>query len=490
MSWVRRFFLGLILVCLIGCSSLSPTGARPQESTKVAEFPLTHCVPPMDDPDYWIIKYPRPDKVFLNARQIQRLNQTSLEHGLVNDVFSDKLWSDRPKNAEHQDEDGNANAGVSVSAAPQSPGTMTAAMLQTYLREETDRIKQVQRWDDQGKLVGGEYYRRLDENLNLACISPENRIRYGVMRRRSDFRYYPTHDVLKLKPSPWEFDVLQVSAVQAYQPLAVLHASRDGHWFFAVAPACRGWVPSEDVALGSQVAELQPFINPARRVVVVGHYAAVAAQPGDTLAAEHFFMGTACPLIARDPRYYQIALPEVDGNSRLVQRVGYISREDAVHEGFLPCTPRTICTQAFKLLHTPYSWGGEGEHRDCSQLIMDVFATVGLALPRNSGYQGQVGNRIVHLSRRQKPARRLAEIGRLDHPALLQFPGHVMLYLGMEGGNVYAIHDIWSIRQPESPTQERRLIIGQVVVSDLSLGAESSRGSLLERITVINKLQP
>jgi hypothetical protein len=445
----------------------------------------------MDDPDYWIIKYRHPDKVFLNTRQIQRLNQTSLERGLVNDVFSEKLWNDHPKFSDHQDEDSNVcSLGTSAPAFAQPPGTMAASLLQAYLQEETCRIKLVPRWNSQGKLVEAEYYRQLDDNLNLADITPLNKIQYGLMRRRSDFRYYPTHDVLKIKFSPWEFDVLQVSAVQAYQPVAILHFSHDGKWAFAVAPACRGWVPREDLALAGQLSEFMPFTHPQRRLVVVGHFATVMAQPGDTLAAERFYMGTACPLLAQDARYYQIALPDADSNSHLVQRVGFISREDAVHEGFLPCTARTICAQAFKLLHTPYSWGGEGEYRDCSQLVMDVFATVGLTLPRNSGCQGQVGNRIVHLNHKYKPSRRLLEIGRLDHPALLQFPGHVMLYLGQEGNNVYAIHDIWSFRQPDTPTQDRKLLIGQVVVSDLSLGADSTRGSLLERITVVNKLQP
>ncbi|NTV51420.1 MAG: hypothetical protein HGA76_00190 [Candidatus Firestonebacteria bacterium] len=490
MAWLRWVCLILAVAGLLGCSSLAPMSARPQSDTqKVAELPLVNCVPPMDDPDYWIIKYPRPDKIFLSPRQIQRLNQTSVEHGLVNDVFSEKLWNDQPKYAERQEEENNAvNPGLSSNQS--MPGTMTAARLQAYLREETDRIKMVPRWDAQGKPVGEAYYRRLDENLNLAGITSQNPIRYGLMRRRSDFRYYPTHDILKLKPSPWEFDVLQVSAVQAYQPVAILHASRDGRWMFGVAPACRGWVPSRDVALAGRPEELRPFTQPRERLVVVGHYATVAAQPGDTLSAERFYMGTVCPLIARDARYYQIALPEVEGNSRLAQRVGYILREDAVHEGFLPCTPRTICDQAFKLLHTPYSWGGAGEYRDCSQLVMDVFATVGLALPRNSGGQGQVGNGIVRLNHKHKAARRLAELGRLDHPALLQFPGHVMLFIGREGNRAYAIHDIWSFRQPESSSHDRKIIIGQVVVSDLSLGEDSTRGSLLERITVINRLQP
>jgi hypothetical protein len=445
----------------------------------------------MDDADYWIIKLARPDRVLLTPRQIKGMNQKSLERGLVNDVFSEKLWSNQAKSIEHQDEEGN-NGGNALVPAPVSArlGYLNNATLLFYLKEETERIKKISRWDSKGRLVEAAGYQVLDDQLNLSGVGPENLVRFGLTRRRTDFRYYPTREALKTKPVAWEFDCLQVSAVQANQPVAILHASRDGLWVFAIAPACRGWVPAADIAVCAQLEELKPFLEPARRLVIVGHAVKAVAAPGDTLAAEFFYMGTSCPLLGADSDYYQIALPDTDAQGRWSRRTAYISRQAEVHEGFLPCTPRNIIVEAFRLLHSPYSWGGQGEFRDCSQLVMDVYATFGLVLPRNSGYQGQVGNRILRWTRKHKVAYRQEQLNRLAAPALLQFPGHIMLYLGREGGHYYAIHDIWSFRRPDTPSRDQKIIIGKVVVSDLSLGESSTRGSLLERITTVNQLKP
>jgi hypothetical protein len=493
MKWHMVWAVLVSVVLLVGCAQVPLRNSyRVSSSPEIATLPLANCTPPMDDPDYWIIKLKQPDRIFLTPRQINALNQGNLDRGLSNNVFSEKIWSTQPKSIEHQDEESN-NGGNQPWTAPASvrPGYVTRAALLAYLKEETERIKSAPRWDSQGNKAGAGYFQKLDNNLNFSAIQEENRIQYGLTLRRTDFRYYPTLDALKTQPSPWEFDGIQVSAVQAYQPLAVLHASRDGKWFFAFSPACRGWVASADVLLSNSGAdELKPFIDPPKKLVILGHLVSVVSAPGDTLPAERFYMGTACPLLAIDPLYYKIALPDVDGNSRLVERAAYISRQECVREGFLPCTARNIYIQAFRLLRTPYSWGGQGEYRDCSQLVMDVYATVGLALPRNSGYQGQVGRKQIRLARRHKPAYRQAQLNRVDRPALLQFPGHIMLYIGREGNHYYALHDIWSFRKPDTPGRDKKLIIGQVVVSDLSLGESSTKGSLLERITVINLLQP
>jgi hypothetical protein len=42
----------------------------------------------------------------------------------------------------------------------------------------------------------------------------------------------------------------------------------------------------------------------------------------------------------------------------------------------------------------------------------------------------------------------------------------------------------------KAPGVDDKVVIGQVVVSDLSLGEGSNRGSLLERLTTINQVRP
>ena len=64
---------------------------------------------------------------------------------------------------------------------------------------------------------------------------------------------------------------------------------------------------------------------------------------------------------------------------------------------------------------------------------------------------------------------------------LLRLPGHIMLYLGTVDGRPYVVQEIWGYREP-GPGRDRVRLINRVVVSDLSLGTGSWRGSLLSRI--------
>ena len=60
-----------------------------------------------------------------------------------------------------------------------------------------------------------------------------------------------------------------------------------------------------------------------------------------------------------------------------------------------------------------------------------------------------------------------------------------MIYLGSVDGISYTLQAIWGIRIPPAEGQEEDQVIAvnRTVVSDLSLGSESKKGSLLHRLT-------
>ena len=53
----------------------------------------------------------------------------------------------------------------------------------------------------------------------------------------------------------------------------------------------------------------------------------------------------------------------------------------------MPFTTENLLRQVFKLLGHRYGWGGTQEGWDCSSICQDVFRTMGLDVPRNSGSQ-------------------------------------------------------------------------------------------------------
>ncbi len=488
----RNLIVFICLATLTGCASVSlPPSPPPGPRAKTyASLPLINCQNVMDDENYWIPKLGNRDKFLLTYPEIEQLNSSNYARGLLTDVFSKKLWDykyaevDRP-------EEVNPDSGWDQSAAKvYSPGVLGGYTLYTYLKAETERIKRVRRWKSDGRPVPRGVFKQLDANLNLGGIRENNHLSYGITRRRTDVRYYPTDMIITSKRWNVDFDIVQVSSIRAMQTVAVLHASLDEKWVFAVTSYCRGWIKCRDLITGCDPRDLKRFLQPERRLVVTGHVVAAVWEPGTTRTAERLFMGTACPLLKKTEYYYQIGLPAKTRSGRLGYQRVFISRHAEVHEGYLPCSVRNIYQQGFKLLHTPYSWGGKEEQRDCSQLVMDLFATMGLAMPRNSSAQALVGKVRYTFGRKDSVRRRRNKLNSLKYPALLQFPGHVMIYIGRVGAHYYALHDIWSYRESASPEKDKKVIIGKVVVSDLSLGQGSTKGSLLERLTNINLLKP
>ena len=98
--------------------------------------------------------------------------------------------------------------------------------------------------------------------------------------------------------------------------------------------------------------------------------------------------------------------------------------------------------QAFKFLGEPYGWGHSLNARDCSGMILEVFKSVGIRLPRNSAQQGgsPIG-RTVRFAADTTAGDKLAALAAARPGDLLYADGHVMMFLGCEDGEAWVIHD-------------------------------------------------
>jgi len=225
-------------------------------------------------------------------------------------------------------------------------------------------------------------------------------------------------------------------------------------------------------------------------LVVTGNFIHVFGDPSFQQSLFLSQMGDSFPLlgipeIKMGNPCYIISIPWREADGRLTFRKGYIRRDEDAHRGFLSYTQANLARQAFKMLNHPYRWGDRLGGRDCSRLIMDLFRTFGILMPRNSKEQARVG---VDLG--QVKGKSSREKGKVLDQAIplattLRLPGHIMLYLGRDKGRHYVIHSLWGIQGPEKVET-----IGKVVVSDLSLGSKGPNGSLLDRVTDIRTIGP
>ncbi len=120
-----------------------------------------------------------------------------------------------------------------------------------------------------------------------------------------------------------------------------------------------------------------------------------------------------------------------------------IARSQDVRAGYLPYTRKNIIEQAFKFLGECYGWGHSYNARDCTGLVLEVYKTVGIALPRNSEQQGHspIGENI-RFSPEATADEKLQAVAAADAGDLLYSTDHVMLYLGTVDGQPYVIHDL------------------------------------------------
>ncbi len=193
--------------------------------------------------------------------------------------------------------------------------------------------------------------------------------------------------------------------------------------------------PSAPVATGS---EGSPYTRPANVGLPVVRSGPVATPPTDPEAVT-VPPGATVPSLATDA-LVQIALIQGGSGaaqtsfgvirSQIAEMVGYQLGIDAEQfdEAWTAAdlTHQTALMAAFSQIGTPYrsQQSKPGVGFDCSGLTSYAWSVAGLTIPRSSGDQIAAGTRLT------------AETAGAGD--LVQYPGHVMMYLGVPGTMVHS----------------------------------------------------
>ncbi|MCS7261867.1 MAG: SH3 domain-containing protein [Aquificaceae bacterium] len=263
--------------------------------------------------------------------------------------------------------------------------------------------------------------RKLREEANLEAIGEVVSVSYGWTLRRTNMRLYPS-DATIHKGNP-RIDYNQYTLVEPFTPLAVLHTSRSGKWLYVQAPYMRGWLKREDVYLASREKLLEnlslPFLVVAKGRVEVGGFV--------------FGLGARIPYLEKKRDAYRLLLPDLSSL--------WVKRQEGLVEGYLPFSEDRARYILEELLGTPYDWGGKEGRWDCSSLVQSLFWVFGAELPRNSAQQARVGRVVATNFSSYEELRSLLE--KLPpFRTLLFMRGHVMIYGGIEGGDVVVYHSV------------------------------------------------
>ena len=444
----------IAVVFFISVMLLAPhqSSAGEEKLYLTAPAMLPHTNRQMHTSGYWISRHPNPDQPVLDETGVADLNHRIHQKGLTRDLEN------------------------------MPPPTNMA--LAAAFEDALDKFSDSSYFLPDGKSASKDFYRSARAAMNIPGIPPEVVPQYGVVVHFTNQRFFPDDVPLTAEPLDVNFDELQNSALDVGTPVVILHKSADGRWLYVYSPSSDGWVKAEDVGLAKK-AEWREFLHPPIFVVITSAKADVYLDPQMTQFDEYILMGNVLPFTgAMEGAAIAVKIPRCLSSGELQVVTGYIKKED-VHVGYLPYTPRTIIEQAFKLNNTPYGWGGMYGEQDCSRFLQEVFATVGIQLPRNSSDQANAGQALGIFEQSTGAEKRMEALNQAaGGKVILPMKGHIMLYLGEVDGRFYAIHAAWGFREPVADGEQTR-VINRVVVSDLSLGEGSHRGSLLQRLTAV-----
>jgi hypothetical protein len=417
--------------------------------------------PEMNTPGFWIGRHPDPDAVIIGEEYIPFFNESIKDKTKA--VYN--ILGFPP-----------VRYGSSFRDSFES--NVKYILSQGYVRSD-------------GTKVSKDYASEMTKVMDIDGIPARIEVKWGLTVAPCEQRLLPTTEHLFRDAADKSIDRLQNNALDLAVPVVILHKSKDGQWVYVISPNSDGWIEAKYVAVCPQ-DELIRFEAQSSFIVVTAAKADLFLDPTLRQHDTYLHMGTRLPLSREwDQGVVQVMIPVRASDGRCTYDAAYLS-DSQVHKGYLAYTPRNAIEQAFKLLNAPYGWGGMYGEQDCSRFIQEIFASMGIVLPRNSAQQGKTGRLAASFWTRSSIAYRT---GILSNSAtggitLLQFPGHVMLFLGIVDGKPYAIHDIFAYTDLDNKSGERRIAVNRVAVTSLSLGNGTKKGSLLQRIVNVRVLIP
>ncbi|MBN1899298.1 MAG: SH3 domain-containing protein [Spirochaetes bacterium] len=354
------------------------------------------------------------------------------------------------------------------------PSSYKKKKLKRFIKNDIEYIKLAGRYNKYNHLIPLEK-RDLEfkRNMNVEGLKKKNHVQYGVITKNCSLRLAPSYEYRMAKENDFHFDILQVQFLQRGDAVVVMHRSYDKKWYFAQTQYSRGWIEQQNIRILDKKT-VEKYLS-GKKLIVTGKKVKVYYKPGSH-GYYYLYMGKAIPFAKEDKHYYHILLPL----SHDQFETNYIPVKEDTSRKYLPFTRKNLVIQAVKMLGERYGWGGENGDTDCSSFFTRFFKSFGVDLPKGSMYQIKGLKRV-----RYREKNKLDAINKLTpFQSFLYKPGHIMLYIGTYNEVPLVLHNVWKYRLPD----DTKIIIGSVVITDLSLGNDSSDGSFFQQITRIGRL--
>lgn len=413
---VRLLALALALAALPGMAQPQQAGPLPVPAHGVIGIEDAHLTP-----DFWIARTKAADAPLMTRTAIETRNARLLrEDASMHDLAA-------------------------------LPATLTRAQVAGWIDDLASPPAKAL-WDENGRPVPKATLDAIVANRAMGKIPASQPTRYGMAVERAALRAFPTPLRVFSSKGDTDIDRFQESALFPGDPVAIAHASADGRWLFVVSPRYAAWVEAKAVATGDKATVLGYAQRAPYRVITGAKPRTVFTREEPRLSELQLDMGARVPLAKVAPDQlvngqhpyssWTLDLPVRNDDGRLAFAPALLPKIADSSADALPLTRANLIRQAFKFLGERYGWGHSYNARDCSGFVSEVYRSMGVQLPRNTGDQAvsPVFAR-THFAPGDARGTRMAAIKALDVGDLIYIPGHVMMYIGEVDGMPYVIHD-------------------------------------------------
>ena len=408
---------GFLAVHLLSSSAVLAQSSAPF----VSDVPLVQETMLVDD--YWYQKLNKPTKALMSQAQIAQFNQDLVANDPhVTDPLS---W----------------------------PASLTKAQLTKEI-QGISKTPSSKRFYADGSDVTKADFARYHKNTNVDAIAADNSVQYGLVVNRTVLRTFPTDERVFNSGMDTDLDRFQETGAFPGETVAVLHESADKQWYLVAAYNYTAWVKKADIAVGDK-EEIKAFSQADDFIVVTGDKVFTNYVPDDKRVSQvQLDMGVRLPLTAKENidnltygqnsfASYIVQLPVRNDDGSLSFKKAMIKRSEDVNIGYLPMTKGHLVNQGFKFLGERYGWGHDYNARDCTGFVGEIYKTFGIKMPRNSSWQGagEYGTNW-RFDKESSTDEKMAVVNNMEVGDLIYIPGHVMMYLGEQGGEPFVIHDV------------------------------------------------
>ena len=441
---MKKSLLPLILLLLFtACQDIDDNKPLLCNSKKKQPIIIVNRNRHLNMAEFWIDKVEKPYKEIMSPKEIEAFNNEIAHKNHTLNYF-DEL-----------------NSAYGASWVKKS-------ILNAY-----EGVKNTTTYFEDDNRIDSKFYKDIKKDLNLKSIGEGSiKTRFAITTNYCDQKIVPTDLTLLKKKHQIHFDRNQNSALDIGTPIAILHSTEDGLWYYGIGPTSSGWVHSKDIAFGTK-EEISNYLSSKNFVVTTS--AKTALKIGGNYH-DYFRMGVRLPMIMSIDDETMVLVPTADEEGNLVLTNGTVKTAN-IHKGYLKYTPENILLQAFKFLYLPYGWGGMYGEQDCSKFIQEVFATVGLKLPRNSTSQSNVGEDKIELAGLSKNSKQtFLETSGIIGGTILHLKGHITMYIGEYKGEPYIIHTVWG-------ESSKHFALGRTAVTSLNFNNYLGKIDRLTNIT-------